>query len=38
MKWTDIRALAISDSLNSGVIFVETSEGSVVVRGYPHVA
>ena len=38
MKWTDIKALAISDSLNNGVIFVETSEGSVVIRGYPHVA
>ncbi|CAD8132156.1 unnamed protein product [Paramecium pentaurelia] len=36
--WSDLRAIALSDSLDKGAIFVETNEGSVVVKGYPNIA
>lgn len=36
--WRDIQAVAVSDSLNKGVIFVESEKGAVVVKGGDNVA
>ena len=38
VEWEDIKGVSTSDSLQKGVIFIETEKGGVVVKGYDEIA